>query len=241
MAKSKETKVVTISNHAWMDKKDKLRASAITFVGNDDKSKKANAEKKKSAMDFHKEGVRATDCISHTKDGSTATEEVTKTLKSFMTDAVLALYKKSDPIVKAYNKPTEKRNKSASCKIAITPSRKGNEQQAAEYIMTQAGSKLGKLKTALERIENADTNEEKDQDLVLVEKIMKKINGISTDLKGKDRTQVKFALLEVVQALSALERAVKKDKTADKPKAKANKKSVTATVNAQLAKAKANK
>ena len=45
MAKSKETKVVTISNHAWMDKKDKLRASAITFVGNDDKSKKANAEK----------------------------------------------------------------------------------------------------------------------------------------------------------------------------------------------------
>ena len=241
MAKSKETKVVTISNHAWMDKKDKLRASAITFVGNDDKSKKANAEKKKSAMDFHKEGVRSTDCISHTKDGSSATEEVTKTLKSFMTDAVLALYKKSDPIVKAYNKPTEKRNKSASCKIAITPSRKGNEQQAAEYIMTQAGSKLGKLKTALERIENADTNEERDQDLVLVEKIMKKINGISTDLKGKDRTQVKFPLLEVVQALSALEIAVKKDKTANKPKAKANKKSVTATVNAQLAKAKANK
>tara|TARA_R100000995_G_scaffold74639_1_gene43756 strand:+ start:176 stop:898 length:723 start_codon:yes stop_codon:yes gene_type:complete len=237
MGKTKNN-VVTISNHAWMDNKVELQKDANNFVGGDDTSKKANKVKKTSATNFHKQGVKSTDCISHTKDTSTATEEVTKYLKEMMITAVLSLYKKSDAIYKAYHKPTEKRNKSKSCKIVITENRKGNEQQAAEYIMTQAGSKLGKLKTALERIENADTNEEKDQDLVLVEKIMKKVNGIATDLKGKDRTQVKFPLLEVVQALSVLEKAVKKDKTANKPKSKANKKSVTAMVNAKLAERK---
>jgi len=240
MGKTK-TNVKVISNHAFMDNKAELQKDANNFVGGDSDAKKANKIKKTSATNFHTQGVKSTDCISHTKDASTATEAVTKYLKEMMITAVLSLYNKSDAIYKAYHKPTEKRNKAKTCKIVITDKVKGNEQQAAEYIMTQAGSKLGKLKTALERIENADTNEEKDQDLVLVEKIMKKVNGIATDLKGKDRTQVKFPLLEVVQALSLLEKAVKRDKTANKVKSKPTKKPITAKVNAQLVKAKANK